>query len=282
MSHSLIQPSELAAHLGDAQWRIIDARFELSKPMQGRVDYDAGHLPGALYADLDADLSSPITASSGRHPLPTPEAFAETLSRWGIAEEVQVVVYDQGSGLFASRLWWLLRARGHRRVAVLDGGLAAWTRLGLPVTAAPSNAPKRAEVAARPFAGWLGSADVQRALANGAIVLVDARAADRFAGRNETIDPIAGHVPGARNHPLSDNLEADGRFLPAAELRKRWQARLAGRGANELVTMCGSGITACHSLLALDVAGLDGGRLYAGSWSEWIRDPARPVARDEA
>jgi thiosulfate/3-mercaptopyruvate sulfurtransferase len=273
----LISAEALATRLDNRRLRLIDCRFELADPAAGARTYAQAHLPGAIHADLDADLSGPITPASGRHPLPDPAAFAARLAAWGVDEGTHVVAYDQGNGLFASRLWWLLRARGHSQVQVLDGGLDAWKAAGLPLADTPTPAAPVADVPVRRFDGWLTTAQVERALADGAIRLVDARAADRFAGRNETMDPVAGHVPGAVNHPLSDNLGADGKFLPADELRRRWQATLAGRNPRQLVTMCGSGITACHSLLALERAGLSGGRLYAGSWSEWIRDPARPV-----
>lgn len=278
MPDSLISADTLLQHLHDPRWRLIDCRFNLADPAQGAAAYARGHLPGALYAHLDDDLSGPMTAASGRHPLPSPAAFAARLRTWGIAEDTQVVAYDQGNGLYASRLWWLLRARGHHRVAVLDGGLAAWNAHALPVVDTPPNVPPLQEVPVRPFSGWLDTEAVSAALAAQSILLVDARAADRFAGRNETMDPVAGHVPGAVNHPLADNVDGNGRFLSAEELRRRWQARLGQYTASQLVSMCGSGVTACHSLLAMDIAGLPGGRLYPGSWSEWIRDPARPVA----
>lgn len=278
MSDALISAEALSRHLHDPQWRLVDCRFSLAEPAQGAAAYARGHLPGAVYAHLDDDLSGPVTAASGRHPLPDPAAFAQRLAAWGIAADTQVVAYDQGNGLFASRLWWLLRACGHQRVAVLDGGFAAWTARGLPVADTPAAAAAIQSVPVRAFAGWLDTESVREALAARSIVLVDARAADRFAGRNETMDPVAGHVPGAVNHPLADNLGADGQFLPADELRRRWEARLGEHAPDELVSMCGSGITACHNLLALELAGLPGGRLYPGSWSEWIRDPARPVA----
>lgn len=273
----LIDAATLAARLDDPQLLIVDCRFDLAQPEWGEREYATAHIPGAVYAHLDRDLSSPRTADSGRHPLPEPSEFSSLLSRWGIAESVHVVAYDQHNGAFAARLWWLLRASGHRAVSVLDGGLVAWNKAGLPLRQqATSRAPRSRTRSS--FDGWIGVADVERALERGEILLVDARSADRYAGRNETIDPVAGHVPGAVSHPLSDNLAADQRFLPAATLRERWLATLAGRSPGELVSMCGSGITACHNLLALEVAGLSGGRLYPGSWSEWICDPKRGVA----
>jgi thiosulfate/3-mercaptopyruvate sulfurtransferase len=284
MAATLIEPQQLAAHLDDPDWAVIDCRFDLAQPAWGARSWAQGHIPNALHADLDRDLSGPRTALSGRHPLPDPQRLAATLGRLGIDARVQVVAYDQGSGMYEARLWWLLRWLGHERVAVLDGGFAAWQRAGLPVSDLPGGRPPRqfrgaadarALVTSAQLAAWLAEGELQR----GALVLADARAADRFAGENETLDPVAGHVPGARNHPFAGNLGADGRFLPAAELRARWQQTLRGQAPQQLVAMCGSGVTACHNLLALELAGLPGARLYAGSWSEWITDPARPVAR---
>lgn len=275
----LIDAAGLAGRLGTPRLLVVDCRFDLARPSWGAAEYRAGHIAGAWHADLNDDLSGPVTPGSGRHPLPTPEAFAATLGRWGFTPDSEVVCYDQGSGAFAARLWWLLRARGHERVSVLDGGLAAWLAHGgglstdLPEPASTSVAPA-------PFAGVVTTAAVSAGLASGRIRLVDARAADRFAGRNETIDPVAGHVPGAVNHPFSDNLDAGGRFRAPTALREAWSTTLQGAAPQDLVMMCGSGVTACHNLLALEAAGLGGARLYAGSFSEWIRDPARPVARE--
>ncbi len=281
---TLIEPLELAALLrSDGDVAIVDCRHDLSRPQWGAEAYAEGHIPGAEFAHLDRELSDPMTPASGRHPLPAPDRLAATLGRWGIARETQVVAYDQGNGALAARLWWLLRFLGHTRAAVLNGGLAAWRSAGLPVTRATATRPPR-RFAAEPRLGWVASTpevarDVARGLEHGGTVLVDARAADRFAGRNETLDPVAGHVPGARNHPFTRNLDAEGRFLAPAELSQRWRETLAGSPPERVVSMCGSGVTACHNLLAMEIAGLSGARLYAGSWSEWIRDPARPVAR---
>ena len=273
----LITATELASKLDDPNLLVVDCRFDLAKPDWGSAEFAQRHIEGAIYAHLNDELSSPITVQSGRHPLPTAAAFAATLQRWGIAERTQVVAYDQGNGAFASRLWWLLRAVGHEAVQVLDGGLAAWKAAGLQLTTVVRER-KPSALPIREFRDWLSTSQLEQALAEKSIKLADARSPERFYGRQEPIDPVAGHVPGAVNHPLTDNLEADGRFLPAETLRERWLRTLAGQSPQTLVAMCGSGITACHNLLALEVAGLPGGRLYAGSWSEWIRDPQRLVA----
>lgn len=282
---TLIEARELAAlaaRAADGSSRatdlaIIDCRHDLARPQWGAESYAAAHIPGASFAHLDRDLSGAQTSASGRHPLPDTDALAEKLGRWGIDASVQVVAYDQSSGAIAARLWWLLRYLGHARAAVLNGGLAAWQSAGLPLTAEPS-APRVRRFTAAPHRDWVAStAEVLRGLQHGETLLVDARSADRFAGANETLDPVAGHVPGARNHPFARNLDAAGKFLPPGELERQWRATLAGAAASRVVSMCGSGVTACHNLLAMEIAGLGGARLYAGSWSEWIRDPARPV-----
>jgi thiosulfate/3-mercaptopyruvate sulfurtransferase len=283
MYTTLIDATELAGLLArtpaDPSVAILDCRHELARPDWSDRAYAEGHIPNAIQAHLDRDLSGPITAATGRHPLPDPAKFVETLSRWGIDRDVQVVAYDQGNGVYSARAWWLLRWVGHRKVAVLDGGFAAWQEAGLPVTREPgSRAPRR--FAARTADGAaVTTAQLQQALAREEIALIDARGADRFAGENETIDPVAGHVPGASNRPFAKNVDGRGRFLPAAELRRQWSEVLGARRAAEVIAMCGSGVSACHNLLALEIAGLSGARLYPGSWSEWIRDPARPVAR---
>jgi thiosulfate/3-mercaptopyruvate sulfurtransferase len=279
MYTTLIEPAELAALVADPRCAILDCRFDLAQPGWGERVYAAGHIPHALYAHLDRDLAGAVHAASGRHPLPSPDEWSRTLSRWGIDAGVQVVAYDQGNGAYAARLWGLMRWAGHMEVAVLNGGYAAWVAAGLPVSIALE---VRAASHFTPQASALGTLDgdaTARALAHQKILLVDARAADRFAGENEKIDPVAGHIPGATNQPFAANLDAGDRFLPAAALRRRWQALLGTRPASDLVCMCGSGVTACHNLLALEIAGLPGARLYPGSWSEWIRDPARPIAR---
>jgi thiosulfate/3-mercaptopyruvate sulfurtransferase len=284
MYATLIEPSELAARTGDENWAVLDCRFDLARPEWGASAYSDGHVPHAIYAHLDRDLSSAVTPTSGRHPLPPTEAFVATLSRWGIDEDVQVVAYDQNNGAYASRLWWMLRWVGHIRVAVLNGGFAAWQHAGLPVSMQPSVRRPRRFSPGLTQTGVVSTDALEQLLAagqlaNGQRALIDARSADRFAGQNETIDPVAGHVPGASNHSFAHNLDAQGRFLPAQVLRSKWLETLRGQLPSKAIAMCGSGVTACHNLLALEVAGLPGAQLYAGSWSEWIRDATRPVER---
>ncbi|HUA22722.1 MAG TPA: sulfurtransferase [Steroidobacteraceae bacterium] len=288
---TLITPRQLAARLEDRDLAIIDCRFDLGRPAWGPEAYASARIPHALYAHLDHDLSGKVSASTGRHPLPAVDEMAERLGRWGIDAQVQVVAYDQGSGAYAARLWWLLRWLGHARAAVLDGGFAAWQEERLPLETAPVESPARRERPARHFEPHADADMVvsttqveeliaSRQLASAGVVLVDARSADRFAGRNETIDPVAGHIPGARNHPFTDNVDAAGRFLARSTLRERFANTLEGVAPDAAICMCGSGVTACHNLLAMEVAGLQGARLYAGSWSEWIRDPKHPIASE--
>jgi thiosulfate/3-mercaptopyruvate sulfurtransferase len=279
---TLIDATTLAARLHEPGLVLLDCRFDLARPNWGEQAYAEGHIDGAIYANLDRDLSGPVTATSGRHPLPSAERLAQRAGQWGIDTQTQVVVHDQGNGMYAARAWWLLRWLGHARVAVLDGGLAAWVAAGHALTTVVPAPTPRNFTAAPDARAMLAATEVGGALADGSIHLVDARGADRYAGQNETIDPVAGHVPGALNHPFARNLDASGRMLPPQELRARWEATLAGRPATELVAMCGSGVSACLNLLALEHAGLPGARLYAGSWSEWIRDPSRPVATGPA
>ena len=283
MYTTLIQAPQLARLVADANVAedvvILDCRHDLARPQWSDQAYAEGHIPGAVQAHLDRDLSAPIGPQTGRHPLPDVAKLAETLGRWGIDETVQVVAYDQGNNAYGARVWWMLRWLGHEKIAVLEGGFAAWQEAGLPVSREPSARTPRTFTTRPDPTAFLTAAQVQQALAKSAIALVDARGADRFAGENETIDPVAGHVPGALNRPFAKNLDARNRFLPADELRRQWTQILGNRPASEVVAMCGSGVTACHNLLALELAGLAGARLYAGSWSEWIRDPNRPVAR---
>ncbi|HEX6999086.1 MAG TPA: sulfurtransferase [Gammaproteobacteria bacterium] len=281
MQGPLIEADELAERLRSPGWVAVDCRFDLRDTQAGRAAYARGHIPGARYADLDRDLARAPGPGEGRHPLPDPEDFAARLGAWGIDESTAVVAYDADGGAVAARLWWLLRWLNHERAYVLNGGIQAWQRAGLPLeTDEPSWLPVRYPARA-PRAEWVvATADVAREQARGAL-LVDARAAARYRGEQEPIDPVAGHVPGARNWPFGQSLAPDGRFRPAAELAAGLEALVGGRPPSEVIAMCGSGVTACHVLLALSVAGLGDGRLYAGSWSEWIRDPARPVSKGE-
>jgi len=279
---TIVSTGALAADLAEAQgpeskWLIVDCRFDLSKPAAGAAAYDAGHIPGAVYAHLDRDLSGPITPLTGRHPLPDPRHFAAALSRWGVAPDTQVIAYDADNGMYAARLWWMLRWVGHRSAAVLDGGFKAWTAARLPTSIEiPARSPTRFE--AHPNRDmWLDAQQVQERVAQPDWRLLDARAPERYAGTVEPLDTVAGHVPGARNHPFTTNLCADGRLGAPQELRQRYQQSQAGVADDHTIVMCGSGVTACHLLLALEVAGKPGARLYAGSWSEWIRDADRAI-----
>ena len=288
MSQTLMTARQLAGGLDDAELVVIDCRFDLARPDWGESAFGAARIPHARYAHLDRDLSGPVSPRSGRHPLPDAATLSARFAGWGISPRTQVVAYDQGPGAYAARLWWLLRWLGHSCVAVLDGGFAAWQEEGLATEHGPriprAGAESAAALEARPRDEMVVSTtEVANALAAGRLaarewVLVDARGADRFAGRNESLDPVAGHIPGACNHPFTRNLDARGRFLDRGTLRERFAQVLAGEPSDAVVAMCGSGVTACHNLLAMEVAGLEGGRLYAGSWSEWIRDPARPIA----
>lgn len=287
---TLVQAPALAAALGRADLVVLDCRHVLAAAGSGPVDagrqaWQAGHIPGARHVHLDVDLSAPHRApGQGRHPWPDAAMLCDRLSRWGVTPAHQVVAYDDADGAFAARVWYALRLLGHRHVAVLDGGWRHWQALALPVDSSP--APVQAAPGAwqgRQFdrARLLDAAGVQAGLRAGA-VLLDARAGPRFRGEMEPIDPVAGHVPGAVNRPYVQNLGDDGLFLPATQLHAVFSPLLAGRPPQALIAMCGSGVTACHHLLAMTHAGLPGGRLYTGSWSGWIEDPARPVATGAA
>lgn len=278
---TVVSAGDLAHHIDDPDWVIVDCRFTLTDPEAGRRAYTQGHLPGARYAHLEDDLSAPVSPLSGRHPLPDPDVLEGKLGVWGIDSEKQVVAYDDTFGAMASRLWWLLRWLGHDRVALLDGGLPAWTRAGLPVTTEiPRVHPTH--FLANPRPGMVVSAEsVAASLAEDSAVLVDARAEERFSGEVEPLDPVAGHVPGAVNLPWEDNLDLDGTFLPPGDLKELYGDIIGSHSRADVIAMCGSGVTACHNLLAMEIAGISAARLYAGSWSEWITDPARPVATGE-
>lgn len=269
----LIQLHESTAHLGDPAWAIVDCRTDLTNPGWGRGAYLQSHIPGALHADLETDLSAPRTGLNGRHPLPSPEDLASVFSRWGIDDAVEVIAYDAGADFFAARLWWSLCYLGHTRAHVLDGGFAAWQAEGLPVSAGEDRRPAR-RFLPRPQPGFI--TPVTEVLS--AKRLIDARAPERYRGEVEPLDRVAGHIPRARSYEWRRSLAPDGRLLPARALRAQLEGALAGVAPDQTVVYCGSGVSASHVLLAMAVAGLHGARLYPGSWSEWCADPARPVA----
>ena len=279
---TLIQPEELAARLDEPRVRVFDCRFDLARPEAGREAYAAGHVPGAAYVDLNRDLSAPQAPDSGRHPLPPPAAFEERLRAFGVNRDSVIAAYDAGNGMYASRLWWMLRWLGHDAVYVLDGGLRRWIALGLPVgTAVTAHRP--GDFVARPRPDMaVDTAGVLARLPDPSSRLLDARAPERYRGEVEPIDAVAGHVPGAVNHPFTASIGEDDRLRPPEQLRAALARTLADVPAGRTIAMCGSGVTACHLLLAMEHAGLVGARLYPGSWSEWSRDPSRPVARGAA
>ncbi len=275
-----IDVASLKSLIGNPGVAILDCRFDLAAPGAGRQAYLREHIRGARYADLNRDLSGPVTSSSGRHPLPAPDLIAARLGELGVGDSSQVIAYDEANGAFAARAWWLLRWLGHAKVAVLDGGSRAWIAAGGALDSGePQGGAVRRFTPRIDHQAVLSTVELIEALKDQRRLLVDARAEERFTGAVEPLDPVAGHVPGAINHPFADNLSGDGRFLPPDELERRWLARLAGAEPGKVIAMCGSGVTACHNLLALELAGLNGAKLYAGSWSEWIRDPKRPVTR---
>ena len=278
MHSTLISAQQLHAHMGDPQWVIIDCRFDLTMPDAGQHAYAVAHIPGAVYAHLNRDLSAPVSSSSGRHPLPAPHTFARQMAEWGIANDSQVVVYDADSGAYAARLWWMSRWLGHDAVAVLDGGFKAWQAAQLPVSCATPSRSRTDFVAHPRPETAVGATEVARRSMDADWRVIDARAPERFAGEIEPIDSIAGHVPGARNHPFSRNLNGDSTFRSRDALRSLFAPVLQQTPASQLIAMCGSGVTACHTLLALEHAGFTGAKLYPGSWSEWIRDSSRPIA----
>ncbi len=278
-SSTLISCEILAEHLNDPNWRIFDCRHLLSDVAYGARVYAEGHLPGAFFMRLDSDLSGPMTGSNGRHPLPEMSPLMSKLGAAGVTSQTQVVVYDDVGGMVAGRLWWMLRWLGHQHVALLDGGITHWLKQGRPVSAElPKSAPTVFSGATQP--GWtVSTADVLATLGTHEYCVVDARAPDRFRGENETLDPVGGHIPGARNRFFKDNLDADGLFRSSAELRPEFLSLFAGVEPKHVIMQCGSGVSACHNLLAMEIAGLHGAKLYVGSWSEWCSDPRRPVAR---
>jgi thiosulfate/3-mercaptopyruvate sulfurtransferase len=281
---TLISAAELARHLQAPNWILIDCRHDLTDPDAGRNAYAAAHIPGARFAHLDIDLSDkslgPNGEFRGRHPLPERNAFIETLRRFGVNHGTQVVAYDAHGGMFAARLWWMLRWVGHNATAVLDGGLQAWQTLGLPLSSEPVAKPHGNIEPHASSMPMVSADDVLANLKSATRIVIDARSPDRFRGENETLDPVGGHIPGAKNRFFKDNLQPDGRFKPADQLRAEFSALIDAPQA--AIMQCGSGATACHNLLAMEIAGLPGAALYAGSWSEWCADPVRPVATGPA
>ena len=276
---TIIGTDELAAHLAEPQWITVDCRFQLADESWGEREYLIAHIPGAVYAHLNKDLSGPLTGRNGRHPLPDPDVLVQTFIRLGVGSGMQVVAYDQDNGMFASRLWWLLRWMGHEHVAVLDGGFQKWMAERRPVS------PGKNVRAAKQFTGSARPEMLVDAGAVAALVgrrdamLLDARAPERYRGDIEPIDRVPGHIPGAVNYFFQQNVDEQGVFRPAGDLRAQLSAAVGGTPPEHVVCYCGSGVTACQNLLAMEHAGLTGAKLYAGSWSEWSSDPSRPVER---
>jgi len=279
---TLISVADLARHLDDADGVVCDCRHDLADTAAGRRAYGQSHIPGARFVHLDEDLSAPMTGRNGRHPLPEPGRFARRVGELGIGNSSQVVAYDASGGYYAARLWWMLRWLGHDAVAVLDGGWDAWIKSGQPVSAeAPAIRPARFHSRIRANV-TIDAGQIAARIGEQPPLLVDARSPDRYRGENETLDPVAGHIPGALNRFFKLNLASDGRFKRPAVLRRELSSELGAVVPSDVVHYCGSGVTACHNLLAMEIAGLAGSRLYPGSWSEWCSDPSRPVASGDA
>jgi thiosulfate/3-mercaptopyruvate sulfurtransferase len=275
---TVVDADTLRPNVGNPAWRIIDCRHDLLRPDAGRQAYADGHIAGAVFAHLDRDLSGPKTPHSGRHPLPDPSKLVECFQRWGIDRDSQIVAYDASGGQVAGRLWWLARWLGHDKVALLDGGWQAAVEAALPIEKREPSVTRGRFERTPPREQPVELEAVQAARIDSDWLIIDARAADRYAGQNETIDPVAGHIPGAVNRFWQLNLQTDGRFKPAEQLRSEFAALLGGRAPANVVVQCGSGVTACHHLLAMQRAGIAGARLYPGSWSQWITDVTRPIA----
>ena len=273
---TIINSEELLQHLDDPNWAIVDLRFDLSDKDKGFQEYLQGHIPGAIYAHLEKDLSLPASPQGGRHPLPAVDAMDRTFSQWGIDGDTQVVAYDGRGGGFAARLWWMLRYLGHNRVALLDGGFPTWVKAGLPLHEGQENRTPRYFKA--DVQDWMlvGVADVVQSIDDKDTFLIDARSPERHQGLEEPIDRLAGHIPGAANLFWQHNLDEQGQFLPKETLREEWQTLLKDIPPQSSIVHCGSGVTGCLNILAMIHAGLEGARLYAGSWSQWLEDPDLP------
>jgi len=279
---TIISVEDLNKNISNQDWFVFDCRFLLKDPEGGLKKYNKNHISGAQFADMDTDLASPMTPISGRHPLPNPDELIKKLQSWGVNNSSQIICYDDISGAFAARMWWLLKWLGHNDVAVLDGGIDKWTASDLPVDTDVQQG------VAGTFSGeanndmWVNVEFIQKEIAQNKINLIDARSGERFTAIDTKTDPVAGHVPGAMNFPFSENLSKQGVFLSAEELQKRFSPMVSNVENKEVISMCGSGVTACHNLLAMSVAGLPMACLFVGSWSQWIKDTSRPVAIGEA
>ncbi len=279
MHTTLVSTEQLDAHLNDSSWLIADCRYNLKDELWGRGQYVAGHISGAVFVSLAHDLAAPRSGTNGRHPLPEPGTIAATFSRLGIGDGTQVIAYDQDMGAYASRLWWMLRYLGHDAVAVLDGGFAKWKREDRSTRAGEETRPPASFTPQLRAAMRLTVDDVAGHLGDRSMLLVDARSPERYQGQPDPLDTVSGHIPGARNRFYRHNISDAGTMRPASELRADFERVLEGRPANETVMYCGSGVTACHNLLAMEHAGIRGAKLFAGSWSEWEADPSRPIEK---
>lgn len=279
---TIISVEDLNNNVANEKWFIFDCRFLLKDPNGGLVKYKQGHIPGAQFADMDTDLSSPMTRSSGRHPLPNAKSFVERLQAWGVSNGSQVICYDDMSGAFAARMWWLLNWLGYEDVAVLDGGIDKWTANGLPLEQDTRTRTRGTFSGQANDAMWVDIEYVTQQLLHSNITLLDARSAERFTAKDCKTDPVPGHIPGAENYPFARNLNKQGSFLSAEELQKRFAPVFSSNTPDQVINMCGSGVTACHNALAMRIAGQPLPRLYVGSWSEWTKDSSRPVATGDS
>lgn len=277
MYQTIVSTQTLVAQLNDPDWVILDCRFDIMDTKKGLKAFQKEHIPSAQYISLNDDMASPATATSGRHPLPNPKTLSDKLASYGVSHSSQIIVYDDANNAIAARLWWLLRWLGHSSVAVLDGGLKKWCAEGSPLTDVVEQ-PPRGDFKGTPDDNmWLATEQIESLLNHSDATIIDARAEERFSGEEETVDSIGGHIPGAINNPLTDNLDSQDCFLPPEVLHEQFKALKKPY----TVHSCGSGVTACHNLLAMEIAGLNGSKLYVGSWSEWIRSPDRPIETGE-